>query len=96
MAYDIFGEHGYVDGGPTIIGLRAFRNEVERKVNRGRFPHIEAFLEDGSSSRPRLLARECRLLVPTIKNPDVRFTCDSLAKASMRAGRVVLLSDGVS
>jgi hypothetical protein len=96
LSYDIFGEHGYVDGGPNINGLRAFRAEVSRRANRGRFPHIEAFLEDGCSSKPRLLARECRTLAPTIKNVDVRFTCEELAKAAMRSGRVVMLSDGVS
>jgi hypothetical protein len=96
LSYDIFGEHGYVDGGPNINGLRAFRSEVSQRANRGRFPHIEAFLEDRCSSKPRLLARECRALAPTIKNVDVRFTCEELAKAAMRSGRVVKLSDGVS
>ncbi len=68
MSYDIFGEHGYVDGGPTISGLRAFRAEVSRRANRGRFPQLEIFLEHGLSTKPRLLARECRVLAATIKN----------------------------
>ena len=96
MAYDIFGEHGYVDGRPSIGGLRAFRVEVSREANRGRFPHIDTFLEYGCSAKPRLLARECRVLAPTIKNADVRFTCEALGKAAMRSGKVVMLSDGVS
>lgn len=96
MSYDIFGEHGYVDGGPTTSGLRAFRAEVSRRANRGRFPQLETFLEHGLSTKPRLLARECRVLAPTIKNADVRFTCEALAKAAMRSGTIVILSDGVS
>ena len=94
MGYDIFGEHGYVDGGPTISGLRAFRTEVSRRVNRGRYLHIDTFLEEGYVTKPRLLARECRLLAPTIKNLDVRFTCEALTKAAMRAGNIVILSMG--
>lgn len=96
MSYDIIGEHGYVDGGPSIGGLRAFRGEVARRANRGKFPQIEAFLENGRSAKPRLLAKECRELSLTITDADVRCTCASLAKAAMRSGRFVVLSDGVS
>jgi hypothetical protein len=96
LAYDIYGEHGYVDGGPSLGGLREFRKEVERRRNRGRFPQLADFLEKGFSSKPRLFARECRLLAMTVRNKEVRFTCEALAQAAMKSGQIVILSSGVT
>jgi hypothetical protein len=96
MAYSIHGENGYVDGGPSINGLREFRKEIERKRNRGHFPRLEEFLEKGFSPNPRLLAKECRVLAGTIKNKDVLVTCEMLAQSARKCGQVVILSDDVS
>ncbi len=91
MGYEFMDCDGEVDvQAPNISGIKRLRETVEAQTN-GVYPELIAFVIEGVSQKPLLLANEAKLLRNKTEDEDVRDMLSHLSQAAKRAKRFLAL-----
>jgi hypothetical protein len=88
MGYSYIDANGYLDGGPSINGLRQLKMLLKRTEAH---PAFDQFIEYGYTNMLSALALECKVLAGQTKDKNIQFTLDHLSLLATKAEEIIAL-----
>lgn len=89
MGYTYSDANGYLDGGPSISGLKQIKKVLA--MAQGSFSSLQDLLNHGYTISLAALAEDCMRLSKLTRNKDVKCSLEHLAKLTGKAEEMIVL-----